>query len=131
MIERPLKPLSLSILPWRLSVCRLFPGQTLPDRLFQSPFWSVTQIGDELSLVILQELVQPNWKVESGWCCIQVLGPLDFSLIGILAQLSGVLAGAGISIFALSTYDCDYLLIKETNLDKARAILLDSGYDVK
>ncbi|HMD88131.1 MAG TPA: ACT domain-containing protein [Anaerolineaceae bacterium] len=131
MIARSSKPLSLSILPWQLSVCRLFPGQTLPDGLFQSPFWSVTQIGDELSLVILQVLVQPDWKVESGWRCIQVLGPLDFNLIGILAQLSGVLAEADISIFALSTYDTDYLLIKETNLDKARAVLLDSGYDLK
>ena len=126
-----MKALSLSILPWRLSVCRLSPGDPLPDGLFQSPFWSVTQIGDELSLVTPSDLVQPGWKVEEGWRCIQVLGPLDFSLVGILSQLSGVLAAAGISIFALSTYDTDYLLIKESSLAKAREVLLNSGYDFK
>jgi hypothetical protein len=99
--------------------------------LFQSPFWSVTQIGDELSLVIPQDRVQSGWKVEAGWRCIQVLGPLDFNLIGILSHLSGVLADAGISIFALSTYDTDFLLIKESSLARAREVLTDSGYDWK
>jgi uncharacterized protein len=99
--------------------------------LFQTPIWSVTRIGNELSLVIPQEQVQSGWKVEPGWRCIQVLGTLDFSLVGILSHLSGVLADAGISIFALSTYDTDYLLIKEDSLTRARAALTQSGYDFK
>ena len=66
-----------------------------------------------------------------GWRCIQVLGPLDFNLVGILAQLSAVLAEADISIFALSTYDTDYLLVKENNLNRARQALLNSNYDVQ
>jgi hypothetical protein len=126
-----LKTLTLSILPWRLSVCRLTPADPLPEGLFKSPFWSVTQIGDELSLVIPQDQVQSGWKVEPGWRCIQVVGTLDFSLVGILSRLSGVLADAGISIFALSTYDTDYLLIKEDSLARAREVLTQSGYDFK
>ncbi|MDR3573346.1 MAG: ACT domain-containing protein [Anaerolineaceae bacterium] len=123
-----MKPLILTILPWQLSVCRLSPGEHLPEELFQSPFWSVTQIGAELSVVLPQEQVQPAWKVETGWRCIQVLGPLDFGLVGILSQISGVLADAGVSIFAISTYDTDYLLIKESSLTKARHALMDHGY---
>jgi uncharacterized protein len=130
-LELTLKPLTLSILPWQLSICRLSPGDALPDELFKYPFWSITQIGNELSLVIPQDLVQHGWKVEAGWRCIQVLGPLDFSLIGILSQLSGVLADAGISIFALSTYDTDYLLVKENSLARAREVLMASGYELK
>jgi uncharacterized protein len=130
-LELTLKPLTLSILPWQLSVCRLSAGDALPDELFQCPLWSITQIGDELSLVIPQDFVQPGWKVEAGWRCIQVLGPLDFSLTGILSHLSGVLADAGISIFALSTYDTDYLLVKENSLARAREVLIASGYDLK
>jgi hypothetical protein len=126
-----LKPLTLSILPWQLSVCRLSAGDPLPDGLFKSPFWSITQIGDELSMVIPQDLVQPAWQIEAGWRCIQVLGPLDFSLTGILSRLSSLLADAGISIFAISTYDTDYLLIKESSLAKAREVLLKNGYDFK
>jgi len=99
--------------------------------MFKSPFWSVTQIGDELSLVIPQDRVQPGWKAESGWRCIQVLGPLDFGLTGILSHLSGVLAGAGISIFALSTYDTDYILVKESSVARAREVLAESGYLMK
>lgn len=66
--------------------------------------------------------------MEHGWRALQVEGPLDFSLTGILASLATPLSGAGISIFAISTYDTDYLLVKEVHLDRARKVLEALGY---
>ena len=77
-----------------------------------------------------EENVLLDWKNEKGWRGLMVRGPLDFSLVGILAALSAALAAAGISIFALSTFDTDYLLVKEPDLFRAIEVLTASGYEV-
>ena len=125
-----MKTLSLSVLPYHLAVCRLSPGAILPGWLFELPFWSVTRTAEELSVVLPEENVFWDWKSEKGWRCLMVRGPLDFSLVGILAALAASLAAAGISIFALSTYDTDYLLVKEQDLFHAVEVLIASGYEV-
>ena len=69
-----------------------------------------------------------EWAVEAGWRCIQVVGPLDLSLVGILASLAAALAEAGVSLFVISTYDTDYVLVKEGDLALARQALEGAGH---
>jgi len=124
------KGLSLFILPERLAICRLFPDEPIPKFLARARFWSITRTNDELSIVLPEEIVPADWKAETGWRCLKVLGPLDFGLTGILASIAVPLSDAGISIFALSTYDTDYLLVRENDLEKAKQVLLASGHVV-
>lgn len=123
--------LTLSILPGRLAVCRLPPGAPLPGRPASTRFWSVTRTDEELSLVLPEEAAPAGGVVEPGWRCLKVRGPLDFSLTGILASLAGPLAEAGVPIFALSTYDTDYILVKENNLEKTRQVLTANGHTIR
>jgi len=125
------KNLVLSVLPQPLAICRLGPDDMIPDWLSQHSFWSVTRTDEELSIVLPKESVPAGWKAEKGWRCFKVLGPLDFSLTGILASLSAPLAEAGISIFAISTYDTDYVLVRDKDLDKAKNVLSESGHVVR
>ena len=126
-----MKTLTLSVLPYHLAVCQLDPvATTLPGWVWELPFWSITRTDSELSLVLPEENVLADWKSEPGWRGLMVLGPLDFSLVGILAALAAALAAAGIPIFALSTFDTDYLLVKEQDLFRAVEVLTASGYEI-
>jgi hypothetical protein len=91
-------------------------------------FFSVTRTDEELSIVCSSATALDSGKAEGGWSCIKVLGPLDFSLTGILAGISAVLAGTGISLFALSTFDTDYVLVRSERLTAARTELQRAGY---
>jgi hypothetical protein len=122
--------LSLYILPGRLAVCRLPPDALLPRPPSNANFWSVTRTKEELTVVLPEEAVSAGWQAEIGWRCFKVLGPLDFGLTGILASLVTSLTEAGVPIFAVSTYDTDYILVKEENLEKAKQALLASGHSV-
>lgn len=90
-------------------------------------FWSITHTADELSLICLEEMVPEGVLREGGYMVLKVLGPLSFSLTGIMAGISSTLADAGISIFALSTYDTDYILIKADQKDMAVEALQKRG----
>lgn len=126
-----MKQLVLSVLPQRLAVCRLDPDDVIPDWVPGHSFWSVTRTDEELSLVLPEEGAPAGWKAEKGWRCFKVHGPLDFCLTGVLASLASPLAEADISIFAISTYDSDYILVREWDLDKAKGVLLDSGHTIQ
>jgi hypothetical protein len=125
-----MKGLTLHILPERLAVCRLAPDAPVPEPPANAGFWSVTRTSEELSIVLPEEHVQAGWEAETGWRCLKVQGPLDFGLTGILASLVTPLAEAGISIFALSTYDTDYVLVKEGDLEEAKRALSAHGHRV-
>lgn len=73
----------------------------------------------------------PEWKIEGGWRALQVRGPLDFTLTGILSSISQPLADAGIPIFALSTYDTDFILVKEDQLEDASTVLVRNGFVIE
>ena len=77
-----------------------------------------------------QSKVPPDWDAEPGWRCLKVQGPLNFDQTGVLASLVGPLAEAAISVFSISTYDTDYLLVKEHDLDKARSVLTKQGHTI-
>ena len=123
--------LTLSILPESLSVCHLSPAAAIPSWAFAGEFFSVTRTVDELSLVCAEAHIPADIQAEKGWRGLKVEGPLDFALVGILARLAGVLAQAEISLFAVSTYETDYILIKADRLPQAVKALSEAGYDIR
>lgn len=123
--------LVLRVLPARLAICRRDPGERLPAWLHRASFWSVTRTADELSLVVPDDLAPDAWGPQRGFRALAVKGPLDFSLVGILADISRALAEAEISIFALSTHDTDLILVREHDLDGATAALEAAGHVVQ
>lgn len=123
-------PLSLRVLPTRLAVCRRAPDQELPAWLHRAPFWSVTRTDEELSLVVPDDLASDSWQPERGFRALVVDGPLELSLVGILANLTALLAGADVSLFAISTYDTDFVLVRERDLSRAVEALEAGGHEV-
>ena len=123
--------LILTIVPGRFAVCRFDPQETPPGWVFESDFFSVTRTAEELSVVCREEIVPEDVMREAGWMCLKVEGPLDFSLTGVLASLAVPLAEAGLSIFAVSTFDTDYLLVKAHDLDDAVVALTQAGHTVQ
>ncbi len=125
--------LRLSVLPGRLAVCRLDAGAAVPAWAAMEgddgggSIVSVSRTAEELSIVCPEPRVPAaiagESRVERGWRAFKVEGPLDFALTGILARLSGCLAEAGVSIFAISTFDTDYLLVREAQFAMASTAL--------
>jgi uncharacterized protein len=120
----------LDLLPGRLAVCRLAAGEAAPAWAAGGVFSSITRTARELSVVCAEGLVPVDTKCETGWRIFQVEGPLDFSLTGILAGIAGPLADAGVSIFAISTFDTDYVMVKEENVARAVDALRAAGHSV-
>jgi len=117
--------MEFELLKNRFAVCALS-KPVLPD----GEFVSLTMSGGEISLVCEEEKAPLECRAENGWRALRIKGPLDFSLVGILAAVSGVLAEANVSIFAISTYETDYVLVKEENLERALQTLEAKGHIV-
>src|SRR5712692_5444954 len=112
--------MKLSVLQYSITITRLSPEQEVPQWGWENKtFLSVTYTTDELSIVCPSSSVPADVQCKRGWIAIKVQGPLDFSLTGILAALARPLAADGIPIFALSTFDTDYVLVKEEQLPQA------------
>jgi hypothetical protein len=129
-------PLRLQVLAERFAVCRLPPDSPIPPRPQACGLWSATLTGNELSLVLPEAMLPetaapPGVPTERGWRALEVAGPLDFALTGIMASLSGPLAAAGISLFVVSTYDTDYVLVRDHDLERAREALEAAGHQVE
>jgi hypothetical protein len=125
--------LALRVLPETLAVARLAEDAAVPAWAFAGPgVAAVLRRSGELTVVCAQDRVAAHdgLVVERGWRALEVQGPLDFALTGILAVLAGTLAAAGISIFALSTFDTDVLLVRADRLDQAVAALRTDGHEV-
>lgn len=123
--------LILSILPEPMAICRLGKDAPIPDWALAGSFLSITRTLDELSIVCPQILVPDGVKKEDEWRCLKVEGSLDFSLTGVIASLTMPLAFEGISVFTVSTYDTDYLMVKQRNLKKTIAVLSGNGHQVQ
>ena len=115
--------LELSLLPERFAISRLAADSPTPGWSTQGPFFSVTRTGDELSIVTELSRVPANVKSQSGWRVLKVHGPFVLSEIGVLAALATPPADAKISLFAISTFDTDYLLVASETLSAAIAAL--------
>jgi len=122
---------SLVILRDLFAVCRLRADENIPGWALSGGFCSLTRTSDELSIMCPQEHVPEGVQAIKGWKSMKVEGKLDFTSVGILSSLTSSLAHAGISMFAISTYDTDYLFVKETDLDRAVAALRKAGHDVR
>jgi len=125
------RKLSLKILPDRMAVCRFEPSAPLPDWFDQPGFYSITRTAEELSVVCNEERVPLGTESETGWRCFQLLGPFNFSEIGIISSLTHPLTESGVSVFVISTFDTDYLMVKEKDFARAIDVLTAQGHQVK
>ncbi len=123
--------LTLRLVPGTFAVCRLPPTAAVPGWALGGPFASLTRTADELSVVCPEAAVPAGVDAEGGWACLGVVGPLAFALVGVLAALTRPLAEAGVSLFAVSTFETDYLLVKRAALAKALAALEAAGHRVE
>jgi hypothetical protein len=115
------------LLPRRLTVARLPGAAALPAWADGAGFVSITRREGELSIVCADERVPAEVQAERGWRALEVAGPLDFQMVGVLHALTGPLARAGISVFAVATFDTDVLLVREETLPRAVEALRDAG----
>ncbi|MEE9131374.1 MAG: ACT domain-containing protein [Phycisphaerales bacterium] len=116
--------ITLEWLPGRFAVCRLDRSASTPGwALGRGGFVSITRSERELSIVAAEPLVPAEVKAERGWAAMRVAGQLDFSVVGVLATLTNALAKAEIPCFAISTYDTDYILVKQQDADDAAEAL--------
>lgn len=118
------------LLPEIYAVCRLPRDAALPDWAAQGDLVSVTRTADELSIVCPADAVPSDVRREGGWRCLRVAGTLDFGLVGVLASLLTPLAQAGVSVFCLSTFDTDYVLVREGDLSRSTLALRAAGHEV-
>lgn len=124
-----MKTLRLTIVPGRFAVCRFGPQEPIPSRVAGASFVSITRTADELSIVCAEAVAPEGGRTERGWKCIAVQGPIPFTATGILASLLVPLAEAAVGIFAISTFDTDYILLKEGQLGEALAALKEAGHE--
>ena len=124
-----MKP-TLSLLEGNFIVHRAPPSAKIPAIALTAPFFAIMRTDDELSLVLPDSIKIESEKSEPGWACFEVEGPLEFELVGVLAGISSTLAEVGVSIFALSTFDTDYILVKREQVQVAYEALTSAGYQV-
>jgi uncharacterized protein len=119
----------LSVLDGHFAVCRLPACAPWPVPR-PGPLLSITRTAEETSVVCLRENAPRGARVEEGWRALKLEGPIPFEEIGVHSALSGSLAGAGLSLFALSTFDTDYILVKESHLAAALEALEKAGFSL-
>jgi hypothetical protein len=124
----PARRLELSLLPERFAISRLAADAPIPDWAAGGRFFSVTRTGDELSVVCELSRVPVGVQSQPGWRVFKVHGPFVLTEIGVLSALASPLAEARLSLFAISTFDTDYLLVASETLSKAIAALERAGH---
>ncbi len=120
----------LELLPDQLAVCRLDAGAPLPEWARSGDLLAFIRTRTELSIVCREAEVPDGITVEPGWRVLKVAGPLDFSMLGVLSSIAGPLAEASVSIFVLSTYETDYILVKNNDLRAAIQALQRAGHRI-
>lgn len=123
--------LNFSLLKETYAVCKFKTPAGLSELLAKEPFYSITHTEDEISVVCRQLLVPRDaLSVNKDWRILKIAGPLDFSLVGILAGVSGILKENSIAIFTISTYETDYILVRSADLNKAVKALKEKGHTI-
>ncbi|GAA2985104.1 ACT domain-containing protein [Actinokineospora diospyrosa] len=126
-----MRRLVIDVVAGDYAVTRFDPGTAVSPELFTTAgLVAVTSTPDELSIVAPASATPGGGRTEPGWRLLTVRGPLEFTLTGIMASIAGSLAAAGVSLFALSTYDTDHVLVHDADLDRAVAALREAGHDV-
>ncbi len=123
--------LTFIILKDKYAIYKFKPNSDIPDWIKTSDFYSITRTKNELSIVSKQnDVMTESQESNTDWKILKIKEPLDFSLIGIIAEISGILKEAQISIFTISTYDTDYILVKNQDLNKAIDSLKANGHEI-
>jgi hypothetical protein len=122
--------MQLRVLPDGYAIVRLHPGAELPPWVDRGPFRSVTRTDNEVSVVCRDRDVPGGESAERGWRVLEVKGPLDFSLSGVVASLVVPLAAAQIPIFVISTFETDYVLVRASDLEATCRALGEAGHAV-
>ena len=123
--------MNLIILKKRYSIYKFKSDCVLPGWVYLSDFYSITKTKDELSVIAIQtDSISEKITCSKDWRILKVVGPLDFSLIGIIAGISIILKEKKISIFTISTYDTDYILVKQNKLNIGIKALRDKKYTI-
>ena len=125
------RSLELTLLRERFAVCRLAPDVATPSWAAGDNFYSITRTAEELSVAVEESRVPAGVRSQPGWRVLQVRGPFAFSEIGVLASLTGPLAMKKVSLFAISTFDTDYLFVFEEQLADAIAALEQAGHTIQ
>lgn len=124
------KALRLQRLKQTFAIHSLSPNAMIPEQVFSAPIYFIAKTYDEISVVLPQSIDLESEDVERDWHALEVVGPLDFSLTGILSRIATILANEKISIFAISTFDTDYILVKTNKIDAAVAALRRNQYEI-
>jgi hypothetical protein len=120
----------LTLLPERFAVSQLAADAPIPEWATQGSFFSVTRTRDELSVVCEHSRVPAGVRSQPGWSVLKVHGPFDLTETGVLSSLASPLAGAKLSLFTISTFDTDYLLIASETLSAAIGALEGAGHKI-
>ncbi|HKP85290.1 MAG TPA: ACT domain-containing protein [Blastocatellia bacterium] len=123
--------MKLSLSEEVFAICRLAADSPVPGWALAGSLYSITRTADELSVVCPQDQTPEETRADRGWRCMKVHGPLAFSMTGIMASLVVPLADARIGVFVFSTFDTDYLMVKESDLERAIRALIDAGHEVE
>jgi hypothetical protein len=110
------------------AICRLPADSNIPEWAGTAPFLSITRTGEELSIVCPADRIPLEMQAEKGWICLQLDGPIPFSMTGVLAAFLEPLKQ--VPIFAISTFDTDYLLVKEEFSDMTLQLLRQAGHEL-
>ncbi|KZN45286.1 ACT domain-containing protein [Pseudoalteromonas luteoviolacea] len=119
---------TLQILQQDFTIHSLDSDESIPSNVLKSDIFFIAKTTEELSIVCPSDIKVDSFAAEPYWRAIEIIGPLGFSLTGIMSNISGVLASANVSIFSISTYDTDYILVKEQQLNNAIQALRKDGY---
>jgi hypothetical protein len=120
--------MKLRVLPDSYAIVRLHPGAELPEWVDKGPFRSVTRTEHEVSVVCRDHDVPTGESAERGWRVLEVIGPLDFSLVGLVSTLVVPLSEVEIPVFVISTFETDYLLVRAADVEAACEALEDAGH---
>ena len=125
------RQLQLSLLKDKYGICTLPNTAPIPDWALTQSLASITRTEKELTIVCRQEILPSQYQSYLNWRCFKIDGSFDLNQIGVISSISSPLADAGISIYVISTYDTDYFLIQEQNLEKTISVLSNSGHSIK
>ena len=127
MTQRKLK---LSLLEEKYGICTLPKDAPIPHWVSKESLVSITRTGKELTIVCKQDIIPSKLQSDLNWRCFKIDGSFDLSQIGVISSISSPLADAGISIYVISTYDTDYFLVKDDNLEKSISVLSNFGHSI-
>jgi hypothetical protein len=122
--------LRLVVLPELYAISRLEKDAAIPTWVSSGDFYSITRTADELAVVCAQQFVPAGIRCERGWRCLRVADTMDFSMVGVVSSLVRPLAEAGIGVFVVSTFDTDYLLLKDADVDSGITAFRGAGHIV-